>query len=386
MARRAAGEGTIYKRADGRWVAQLRVDGRRLTFYGATQREANEKLLKARRDRAEGVLLAASGWTLGQYLERWLTDVVSPSVRPRTYEAAVLNVRRLLPYLGRLKLESLSSAAVQHAYGRLLDRGLSARSVEQAHEVLHKALRQAVLWGLIARNPADGVAVPRPARREPRVLTEAEIRRLFEATTGHRLHALWVVLATTGLRLGEALGLMWDDLDAEAGRLHVRRALQWQRGRGPVLTEPKTRRSRRVVYLAPSVVRALADHRHRQEEERFLAGSRWEGIGLVFCTVSGRPIRDTYLSAAFHQVLAQAGLPRVRIHDLRHTAASHLLARGVHPKVVQELLGHSTIALTLDTYSHVLPALHADAVPAHMEALFDADGSRGGSQARRGRG
>ncbi|HZU18872.1 MAG TPA: tyrosine-type recombinase/integrase [Candidatus Dormibacteraeota bacterium] len=386
MARRAAGEGTIYQRADGRWVAQLRADGRRLTFYGATRREANEKLLKARRDRAEGVLLAASGWTLGQYLERWLTDVVSRSVRPRTYETAALNVRRLLPYLGRLKLGSLSPAAVQYTYGRLLDRGLSARSVEQVHEVLHRALRQAVLWGLIARNPTDGVAVPRPARREPRVLTEAEIRRLFEATGDHRLYALWVVLATTGLRLGEALGLMWDDLDAKTGRLHVRRALQWQRGRGPVLTEPKTRRSRRVVYLAPSVVRALADHRHRQEEERLLAGSRWEGIGLIFCTRWGRPIRDTYLSAVFHRTLARAGLPRVRIHDLRHTAASHLLARGVHPKVVQELLGHSTIALTLDTYSHVLPALHADAVPGHMEVLFDADGRQGGSRSLRGQG
>ena len=216
VAKRAAGEGTIYRRSDGRWMAQLRVDGRRVTYYGATQREVKEKLLKARRDRADGVFVTSASRTVSQYLERWLQDAVKPSVRPRTYESSALNVRRVLPSLGALKLGSVPPAAMQHAYGQLLSRGLSARSVEQVHEVLHKAFRRAMLWGLIARNPTEAVAVPRPARRELRVLTEAEVGRLFQATRDHRLHALWVLLATTGLRLGEALGLMWDDLDAPA--------------------------------------------------------------------------------------------------------------------------------------------------------------------------
>jgi integrase len=230
-------------------------------------------------------------------------------------------------------------------------------------------MRQAVLWGLLGRNPCDAVSVPRPARREMQTLSEAQLRQLFEATADHRLHAVWVLLATTGLRLGEALGLAWADLDRTAGRVKVRRALQRQRGGGFAFVEQKTSRSRRVVHLAPSVVAELAAHERPQSEERERAGDRWPDHGLIFCTMAERPLKDTYLSAVFHDALRRAGLPRARIHDLRHTAATHLLWRGVHPKVVQELLGHSTITVTLDLYSHVVPALHVE-VAGHMEALF----------------
>jgi integrase len=200
-------------------------------------------------------------------------------------------------------------------------------------------------------------------------LTEEEVGRLFQASQGHRLHALWVLLATTGLRLGEARGLLWSDIDFVNGRLVVNRALQRQTGTGYVFVEPKTARSRRTVYLAPGTLSALTDHRRRQVEEQLAAGPEWNNTGLVFTTAVGQPADGTWVTKWFHRALDLADLPRVRIHDLRHTAATHLLRRGVHPKVVQELLGHSTISLTLDTYSHVAPALHAE-VANHMQVLF----------------
>jgi integrase len=278
-------------------------------------------------------------------------------------------MRRLLPIVGHMRLTALTPQAVQAAYAALLHKGLSRRSVEQTHTVLHRALRQAVLWGLMLRNPTEAVTVPRPTQREMHTLTEDEVGRLFETTRGHRLHALWVLLATTGLRLGEARGLLWSDIDFANGRLVVNRALQRQTGTGYVFVEPKTARSRRTVYLAPGALRALSEHRRRQVEDQLAAGPEWNNTGLVFTTAVGQPADGTWATKWFHRALDQAGLPHVRIHDLRHTTATHLLRRGVHPKVVQELLGHSTISLTLDTYSHVAPALHAE-VANHMQALF----------------
>lgn len=200
-------------------------------------------------------------------------------------------------------------------------------------------------------------------------LTEEEVGRLFQASRDHRQHALWVLLATTGLRLGEALGLLWSDIDFAGGRLVVNRALQRQPGVGYVFVEPKTARSRRTVYLAPGALTALTEHRRRQVQDQLAAGPEWSNGGLVFASPVGRPIDGTSAAKWFCRVLVDAAVPRIRIHDLRHTAATHLLRRGVHPKVVQELLGHSIISLTLDTYSHVAPALHAE-VATHMQALF----------------
>ena len=174
------------------------------------------------------------------------------------------------------------------------------------------------------------------------------------------------------MRLGEALGLKWDDLDGPANRISVLRALQRQRGRGLVFVEPKTRRSRRTLQLSPTALTALDKHRRQQQADRLRAGPDWHDLALIFATPTGRPLSGELVNRHFHAALRRAELPDVRVHDLRHTAASLLLARGVHPKVVQEMLGHSTVMLTLDTYSHVTPGLHA-AAAAEMEALISAD-------------
>jgi integrase len=348
MARRGRGEGTVYRRADGRWEAALGVGGRRQRYVGQSQREVRVKLLAARRALEQGIVLSGSSQRVEEYLTRWLEDSVRPSVRWTTHRAYSLCMRRLSPLIGHLRLTALTPQAVQAAYAALLQKGLSRRSVEQTHTVLHRALRQAVLWGLMSQSYRGG---DRPTTDAPgdAQLTEEEVGRLFEASRGDRLHALWVLLATTGLRLGEARGLLWSDIDFASGRLVVNRALQRQTRLGYVFVEPKTPRSRRTVYLAPGTINTLTDHRRRQVEDQLGSGPEWDNTGLVFTTAVGRPADGTWVTKWFHRALDQGGLPRVRIHDLRPTAATHLLRRGVHPKVVQELLGHSTISLTLDT-------------------------------------
>lgn len=382
MARRGYGEGSVYQKPDGRWTAQLRLaDGTRKTYYGASKTDVRNKLKAARAAADSGLVVPDSNMTVREYLEGWLERVVKSSVRPKTFDAARLNVARVLPLIGNLRLQKLSPASVQIVYSRLLAAGLSKRSVEQVHEVLHRALRQAVQWGFIGRNPADAVSVPRPVRHEMKTLSEEELRRLFAATARvDRLHPLWVLLGTTRLRIGEALGLRWEDLDLDRGRLEVRRALQRQRGAGLVFVEPKTARSRRSVYLATGTVEVLRWHSARQAKERLFAGAQWVDSGLVFTTRTGRPLEHGTVTYGFGKALKAAGLPKMRIHDLRHTAATLLLKHGVHPKVVQELLGHSTITLTLDTYSHVVPSLHAE-VATHMQGILDGFGPNGSNMA-----
>jgi integrase len=267
-----------------------------------------------------------------------------------------------------VRLRSLTPEQIQFALGKLLDAGLARRTVRQVHMVLRRALKQAVLWRMLPSNPSDAVKPPRPDRKELRTLNEEEVRLLISTTSGTRQHALWVLLATTGCRLGEALGLRWSDVDFEGSIVTICRALQAQRGVGLTFVEPKSARSRRTLPLPAETVSVLAEHRRDRDTDRQQAGDQWQETDLVFTTPIGGPRNPRNLTAPFHIALRRAGLPRVRIHDLRHSAATHLLTKGVHPKVVQDLLGHSTIAITLDTYSHVLPPLAKDA-SGHMSSL-----------------
>lgn len=378
---RGHGEGSIYQRKDGRWTAAISIGGgRRKPLYGKTRREVQQKLTAALQAQDQGKLVTEPKQKIRQYLESWLDNQVRRSVRPRTYESYELNVRRLNAYIGNTRLDALRPAHLEHCYTQMLDGGLSARSVDQAHTVLRIALRRAVRWGLIPQAATALVRPPRPERREIRPLTPTETQTLLSSTASDRLYALWVLLATTGLRIGEASGLQWSDVDLPGGTLAVRHSVQRQKSNGLVLSDLKTKRSRRSIHLAPSTVKALHEHRKRQNEERLSCGSRWkEHLGpewqdrdLVFCSRSGGPVEPATAWRALHRALTRADLPLIRVHDLRHTAASYMLVLGVHPKVVQEMLGHSTVTLTLDTYSHVLPALHKD-VANLMERLFPAN-------------
>lgn len=361
--RRARGEGSIFWNSRRRrWIAEIStVDPtgkpKRVNRSAKTQAEALRLLRELQRQAEQGLLPLGRPPTVAQFLTQWL-EGQRHSLRPRTWEGYESIVRtRLIPQLGRLRLDQVSPAHLAAAYDRLLGRGLSAKSVLNTHRLLHRALEDAVRWGMLVRNPCDLVDPPRATRPAVRALDAGEVARLLEASATDDLGPLITVAVLTGLRLGELLGLTWDEVDLERGELSVVRSLQRVRGRGLVVVPPKTASSKRLVPLAPQAVAALREQRRRQLASRLKAGPAWAGGNWVFTTALGLPYDPSDVTHRFQRLLERAGLPRVRFHDLRHTAASLLLAEGVHPKVVASLLGHSTVLITLDTYSHVMPGL-----------------------------
>ena len=374
--RRGFGDGSIYPLKDGRWVSYIRLpDGGKRFFTGGTRDVVKARLEEAQRQAHAGQLVLGRDVAVALYLERWLADAVRHSVRPKTYENYDLCVRRVAPLLGRIRLRALTPEQIQYALGKLLEGGLAPRTVRQVHMVLRRALKQAVLWRILASNPSDAVSAPRTERMEMHTLTEEQVQHLLRVARGMRDYGLWVFLVTTGLRLGEALALRWSDIDMKEGQATIRRAVQRQRGAGLVFVEPKSARSRRTVPIPRETIEVLEEQQRHNEQDRLKAGELWLDNDLVFPTPTGRPRDTAYRSDRFHVALQRAGLPRMRLHDLRHTAATHLLTKRVHPKVVQDLLGHSTIAITLDIYSHVLPPLAKEASN-HMSSLVPVRPSR----------
>jgi integrase len=372
MARsRGNGEGSIYQRkSGGKWCTAITLDGgKRKVLYGKTRQEVAKRLNQALNDREQGMPVVVERLTVNQFLERWLEHSARPKLRHSTYESYsdLVNLH-LVPELGKKQLAKLTPLDVQTMMGRKLEAGLSPRRVQMMRAVLRKALGQAVKWGLVGRNVATLVDPPRVQYPEIRPLTPEQAKTLLEAARGDRLEALYSVALAIGLRQGEALALKWDAVDLDAGMLYVGATLQFINGAFQFV-EPKTARSRRTVRLPRFAVDALRAHKIRQLEERLLMGSRWQEHGLVFTTSVGTPLHASSVTHRFQRLLEAAGLPRQRFHDLRHCAATLMLVQGVPMRVVMETLGHSQISLTMNTYSHVMPALQQDAAD-RMDALF----------------
>jgi integrase len=372
--KRGNGEGSITKRDDGRWMARFTVrtikGPKRRTVYGRTRAEASAKLAKAMADRDGGLIFDAGSLTVGDYLDRWLSNSVKDTVRERTYERYEEILRlHVKPGLGRLKLKALTPAHVQDFYRDRLDSGFSPATVQKIHVILHKALSQAVSWSLVPRNAGKAVRAPRPTPKEMRPLSPDEARRLLETAGGDRLEALYVLAIHTGMRQGELLGLKWENVDLAANAIRVRHTLLRTKGR-VILGEPKTKKSRRTVHLTGAASRALEEHLERQLKVMERLGDLYRDQGLVFTTEVGTPINPSNLrKRSFAPLLQKAGLPRLRFHDLRHTCATLLLSKNIHPKYVQELLGHATVSITLDTYSHVLPGMGNQVADAMEDVL-----------------
>lgn len=370
--RRGNGEGTIVKRADGRWAAAIIFDGyQRKWIYGKTRRDVSDRLRKIRSDVAEGQPVMNERLTMAEYLNRWLYEVAKQRTRPMTWRGYEHLVRlHILPTLGRVRLAKLTPQHVHSLVTQKVREGrLSPRTIQYMHSVLRAALNQAVRWRMVHYNATARVSPPRGTRREVLVLSPAEARSLLDAARGDRLEALYSVALALGLRQGETLGLKWGDIDLETGLLQVRRASQRIPHQGTQLVETKTPRSRRTLVMPPIVISALRAHRARQAMERLAAGERWVDLDLVFPSQRGTLADGPNVTHRFHKLLKRAELPSMRFHDLRHACASLLLVQGVHPRVVMETLGHSQISLTMNTYSHVLPALQREAAD-RMEAIF----------------
>lgn len=353
-----------------RYTVQTSTGRKRKVIYAKSHEEARRKLTEALANRDKGLTYDSEGLTVGEYLARWLEDSVRGSVKVNTYQSYSSMVRlHVCPTLGRTKLAALTPAHLQTLYRRKLDEGFAPKSVKYVHTTLHRALKQAVKWGLVPRNAAAEADPPKVRTPEMSPLSPTQARTLLQAATGNRLEALYVLAVTTGMRQGELLGLGWEDVDPEARTVRVRRTLTLAKG-GPRLTEPKTRGSRRSIRLTALAVEALERHRARQECEGAAAGGVWNEWALVFCTRRGTPIRrDNLHDKHWKPLLRRSGLPDIRFHDLRHTCATLLLTKGVHPKIVSEMLGHSSIAITLDTYSHVIPGMGDVAASAMEDAL-----------------
>lgn len=363
--RRGRGEGSIYRRKDGRWAGEVFLgyseDGKRLrkVVYGQTQAEVLEKLrtiqLQLHRD---GQLFEPSNMLLGDFLQEWL-EQIKPSRRLTTYGNYERAVRlHINPEIGRIPLSKLTALHIQRLYTSMANRGYSSNTIRIAHSVLIQALARAVQWDLIQRNPAERVELPRRERSEMKYLTPDQVQRFLAANQGTWYLPFLATAILTGLRLGELTALQWDHVDLQKGSVSVVQTLHCHKNGQYILGEPKTSASRRTVPLPASLVQILRAYRRTQTEHRLQLGEQWQDrLGLVFTREDGSPITPKAAHWALKRALERANLPQLRMHDLRHTYATLLLSQGTHIKVASALLGHSSVQITLDLYSHIIPGM-----------------------------
>jgi len=366
---RGNGEGMIRKRTDDTWEARYTDrNGKQKSLYAKTRQAAARRLTAALRDRDKGIpTLQDERQTVGQYLTHWL-DTMRSQIRPSTHRRYSDFARvHIIPAIGKIRLTALTALTAQHVqslYSKKLKEGLSPTTVHHIHAALHQALKDAVKLGLLQRNVTELVSAPRRDSQEMLVLTEDEARHFLSCAQGDRFQALYALVLTTGMRLGELLGLRWQDIDFERATLQVRMGVV-EDGPRFVLGEVKTAYSRRTIGLTLLALDALRQHRAEQEEKKRLLGGAWDGAhNLVFPNaVGGIMIPDNLTKRSFKTILETAGLSSaIRFHDLRHTAATILLSHGVNVKVVSEMLGHADISITLRVYAHVTAHMQQAAV------------------------
>ncbi len=342
----------------------------RRTVHG-TKTDAQKVLNALLREQDQGTFVEPTKLTLNEYLDQWLESAVRPRSSHRTADGyAALLKRYIRQPLGHRKLDKLQVMDIQKVYGGMLTKGLSARVVRHAHSALHNALRQAVKWNMIARNPSDLVELPKVPHIERRVLSPEEAQRFLEATSDMPHGLIFEMALLSGMRPEEYLALQWADIDLARGTAQVRRALVRHNG-GWSFEQPKTKKSRRTITLPTPLLSKLTAHKRKQSEWRLKVGSEWQNHDLVFSGETGTPLSIPNLTYRyFRPILIKAELPQIRLYDLRHSCATLLLIAEENPKVVSERLGHSTVVLTLDTYSHVLPTMQEKATARLQKMLY----------------
>jgi len=361
--KRATGEGTLRQRPDGRWEWRTPPSFPvKKSLYAGRQEDVLKKRDEFLKDFEQGLDLDAKKLTVAEYLDLWLEEAVEGSVWYTTFRDHERNVRlHLKPAIGRIRLKDLTRMHVQRFINQKVKEGYAPRTVRYAHTTLSKALTQSVDWDLVPKNVASRAKLPKQKRKKRETLSAENVGAFFSAASEDRFKALYVLAVTSGLRPGELLALKWEDVNLEAGALSVRRSVSEDEG-GPIIREETKTSSGRRLELLPVAVEALKKHRLRQNEERLRRRGLWRDLGLVFPSTTGTIMRRNNLHRrSYKPLLKKAGLPDIRLYDLRHTFATLMFENKEQLKLVSEMLGHASVRQTADTYTHVSPTMHREA-------------------------
>ncbi len=378
--------GQVIKRGNRTYLVRVPLgsdaNGKRLyhnkTIHG-TKKEAEAYKNKILHQISTGTYANPSNVYFVDYISDWLESVAKPRVSSKTFRGYEQSVRLYLkPSLGNTKLDKITPDQIQKMYNKMLNRDLSSSTVKNAHAVLNSALKQAVKWNILNRNPAELVDLPRNTKEEEKALTPDQAIRFIEACTYNRMKPFFTLMIATGMRPGEALGLKWGDIDFDNNKITINRSLSRPGGKW-VLVPPKTQKARRTISVPSAVMSDLREQKENQNEEKNnLKNKTYNDHGFVFATKTGEPFSDrNIISRYFKPLLKAEGLPDIKLYGLRHTCITLLLSAGENIKVVSERIGHADVSLTLRTYAHVLPNMQQEATSKLEKILFtstDGDG------------
>lgn len=341
------------------------------TIHG-TKKDAQKYLTAKLREMDLGIFIKPASITVNEVLDRYLSEVAKQTLRERTFDNyEALLTSHIRPKIGLKRLCDLQAYEIQKLYNGMVEAGYASRTVGHAHSVLNLAMKQAVKWGMIFQNPCELCELPRRQKAEMKCFTVDEVRCFLETAKKSNYYTLFLLAIQTGMRPEEYLGLQWKDVNLEDGVLSVRRALIARKGGGYYFEDTKTKQSRRSINLSANLVSELRRHRRTQLEQKMKIGADYESLDLVFATNTGSPLDHSNLAERIFKGLRdEAGLRKIRLYDLRHTTATLMLSAGENPKIVSERLGHASIVLTLDTYSHVLPTMQKDATDRLEKLMF----------------
>jgi integrase len=367
--RRGNNEGSIVKLPSGTYRAQVTIDGERLSYTSKTRAECQGWIRKMLDQIDEGLTFKGTQTTLEEFLKGWLVTAKT-TLRPKpAQQYEKLTENHIIPVLGKVKLKDLRPDTIDGFYQNRIKAGVGVRTIRYCHSVLHRALEKAVTLGLLTRNPADGANPPRLNQPEITILDENQVIQFLIAAQGNRHEALFHLAVKTGMRQAELLGLKWMDLDWTSGVLHVRRQVQRIDGKGFVFCEPKTKTGRRSIQLGEASLQMLRKQLEKQRREKSGADDHWNENDLIFASSVGTPTELRNLLREYKKVLLKAGLPEIRFHDLRHTAASIMLKHNIPVFTVSRILGHSKPSVTLDIYAHMIPGMQDQAAKIMDEVI-----------------
>ncbi len=367
--RRGKNEGTIYKRENGSWRAQISYTGKRFSKDFRRKSDADFWLREMRGEIAHGRVLWGGSITLGDFLMDWLGQHKSALREKTAHQYSSLILKHIQPYFGQSKIKDLTPIGVDKYYLALQEGGVGIRTIHIIHHILHAALDNAVRYGLLTSNPTQGASLPAYRFNEMQVLNKEQVSRFLNAARSSSSYALYHLALVTGMRMGELLGLNWSDIDWESGLISVHRQRQYVPGEGITLVEPKTRYGRRTIKVGDTSLRILQAFKKVLNEKKKAAGDRWQEMDLVFPNSVGKAGDPSNIRLGFNQILEKAEIPRIRFHDLRHTAATIYLNHRIPVIVVSHILGHSRPSVTLDLYGHVLSDMQTEAASV-MEKQF----------------